>query len=1043
MRRPKIFTTPFRPLHTISTKLLLTNLLVCVFIVGVLAVMFFSLGESERLMSNIVHQGVPQMISNAWIGRTLAEVFADTSHLIDRFLDERELLLKEGERLIRKLETLVAETTTSPKLNLALRQFLDVFQAFLHKGVQIHEQLARLERIDQDIVLQFNNLDEFLVNTIIVTKMNGGDVQWMEQLSLQIPWYRETCLQARFRLIQLILKYLRVAPSDDTEETDAILLKLLVLLEELDARLQPLEGSEAEIRQRGVHLIDLVRTYKSELIALSQELTAFQSDLNTMDASRNQILIYLGTLDQQIGSAAETMQQQSGRVMHSSRMLAIGLAGVILLVMIVGWLSMRWMIHPLRHLSDVAEQLAEGAIDCSLDALPRATANDEIGILSRAFIKLLAYLQDMARIAAEIAQGNITLALPPRSAHDVLGQSYHKMSRYLNELADAATAIAAGQLHHPLQPKTERDVLGNAFHRMAAQLDENFHTIETQLHEIQSVSAERERLLLDLRENNRALQIEIEERTRIEEELRQHREHLEELVSARTVELTQEIADRKRAEAELQHAKEAALHALQSAEAASQAKSEFLAHMSHELRTPLNGILGYAQILQRHADLSPKQQQAVEIIERSGQHLLMMISNILDLSRIEAGKRELVCTDFYLHDVVKTVAEIGRIQAAQKGITFHVDAPAALHPVVYGDQTRLNQVLLNLIHNAITFTMQGTVTLSLAVIDPARPLSSSQRVRFQVQDTGIGIPTEQLSRIFEPFQQVKNPLIQSKGLGLGLAICQRLVRMMGADLQVQSTVGEGSIFWFDLELPPGKSLTKGIEASVRKIVKIKNSPCKVLVVDDTAENLIMLKDMLHPLGFEIVEAVNGRDGLEKAVTFQPEVILVDLFMPEMDGLEMTRQIRQNPGFQESVIIAVSANAFEHARQKSLDAGCNDFIVKPVHLESLLKCLQTHVGLEWVYDDEVETAADSPNQSDVPQGVPSPEEGDRLMEMVQKGDLMAACAHVDWLERQNAQYAAFAAQIRHLASGFYVDELEAFLVECYTKKTRNGEEECVA
>jgi signal transduction histidine kinase len=393
--------------------------------------------------------------------------------------------------------------------------------------------------------------------------------------------------------------------------------------------------------------------------------------------------------------------------------------------------------------------------------------------------------------------------------------------------------------------------------------------------------------------------------------------------------------------------------ALRAAETANHAKSQFLANMSHELRTPLNAILGYTQIFKHDKSLMEKQRKQIDTIHRSGEHLLMMINDILDMSKIEAGKLELEPTDIHLPDFLKTLVEMSQIKAELKGISLTYEAAPDLPTAVQADEKHLRQILLNLLSNAIKFTEQGYVTLkvqSLKTGDQTTKFKSSSHIRFQVQDTGIGIPPERLEEIFLPFHQVGEQRFHMQGTGLGLAISQKLVRLMGSELYVESTIDQGSTFWFELDLPTISGICEPVKNEQRSILGFRGSKRSILIVDDNTENREFLKTMLLPLGFEIAEAVNGRDALTHMSEFQPKLILLDLVMPEMDGFEFIRQIRQNPTLKDIIVIAVSAKVFQQTQQEILAAGCNDFIAKPIQIDTLLERLQSHLGVEWIYED---------------------------------------------------------------------------------------------
>ncbi|MEM8807751.1 MAG: ATP-binding protein [Cyanobacteria bacterium P01_G01_bin.38] len=391
------------------------------------------------------------------------------------------------------------------------------------------------------------------------------------------------------------------------------------------------------------------------------------------------------------------------------------------------------------------------------------------------------------------------------------------------------------------------------------------------------------------------------------------------------------VADRT---AELQTAKEAA-------DAANQAKSEFLASMSHELRTPLNGILGYAQILQRDLTMTPQQQQGIMIMQKCGAHLLTLINDILEIAKIEARKLDLSPTEVQLSSLLLGVSELGRIRAEQQGIDFTYQALTPLPQAIYVDEKRLQQVLINLLGNAIKFTDQGGVTFKVG--------TQQGRLRFEIEDTGIGIPPAQLETIFLPFEQVGDRDRKIEGTGLGLAISQKLVQMMGSEIQVDSQPGQGSRFWFELTVPESPdSQLPDPDPQLRQIQGYQGRRRTLLVVDDHWQNRSVITQLLAPLGFKLLEAENGADGLKKAISAAPDLIITDLLMPVMDGFEMTHQLRALPAFQSTPIIATSASVFQFDRQKSQAAGCNNFLPKPIAAETLFEQLQQALNLEWVY-----------------------------------------------------------------------------------------------
>ena len=479
--------------------------------------------------------------------------------------------------------------------------------------------------------------------------------------------------------------------------------------------------------------------------------------------------------------------------------------------------------------------------------------------------------------------------------------------------------------------------------------------------------------------------------------------------------------------------------AKQAADAANQAKSDFLANMSHELRTPLNGILGYAQILER-ADLAPKQKQGVSIIHQCGSHLLTLINDILDLSKIEARKLELHCHDFDFLSFLEGVVEICKIRAEQKGVTFLSEFSSDLPYAIHADEKRLRQVLINLLGNAIKFTDEGHVTLKVSLYSDDDSSSSVideldfHHLLFQIEDTGVGMTSEQLKKIFLPFEQVGETDKKAAGTGLGLSISQRIAEMMDSPLQVSSQVGEGSIFWLSPKIQSAVSWVKrpgGQRITGISLGKGEVAP-HILVIDRNEAARQAVVQLLEPLGFKLSVANDAQSGLQAAMSQVPDCVMTELGMVDETGLDVVKGLRSQLETTSTQIIVASTHAFDRDRQDSIAAGANFFLPKPLELDRLLDTLQKALKLDWIYAAKTpkKSSQSNPgkianltsNQVVIP---PDKETLEKLYHLTMMGDLNGLGGMLDKIE-EDPTLVPFSTKVRGFIERFQTKQIREFI-----------------
>jgi PAS domain S-box-containing protein len=523
-----------------------------------------------------------------------------------------------------------------------------------------------------------------------------------------------------------------------------------------------------------------------------------------------------------------------------------------------------------------------------------------------------------------------------------------------------------------------------------------------------------------------------------------------------------DITERVQAEERLREAKATADQARIAAEAANRAKSAFLANMSHELRTPLNAILGFSQLMLRESraaesGLTAGQQENLETIGRSGEHLLGLINDVLELSKIEAGRVALQKESFDLFRLLEGLEEMFHLRATEKGLMLIFDRAPDVPQYVCTDEGKLRQVLMNLLGNAVKFTHEGGVTLRIACTSlpgsfgfeaSANGIKESLRegkpcLLFEAEDTGSGIAPDELDAVFDPFKQTATGQRSSEGTGLGMPISRQFVRLMGGDLTFSSELGVGSIFKFSIPIELADAADVPTARPARRVIGLQPEQpvCRLLVVDDREASRRLLVRLLEPLGFELREAVNGQEAVDTWEDWEPHLIWMDMRMPVMDGHEAARRIKATTQGQATVIVALTASAFEEDRAMILSGGCDDFVRKPFREEEIFGMLTKHLGVRFLYEEE------GAQPIAVPSGVAKDSltaealaalPADWVTSLHQAAAQLDAELILDLLDRIRAQNAPVADALESLVHGFRFDTIMALTQQSEREREKQGD-----
>ena len=900
------------PAHTrIGSKLLWLAIFIALVMGLVVLVVAIAFNRVENLSADIARHGMSEMVENAAIGRELSMVFSDVDavsrscHGSETMEDATRLLSASIEEISRKVKD-QALAESAANLSLATTRLF-------YECTRINKALATLRDIDRQFQDELDKLEMLIGRAMIEQTLAGKTTEHLDQVMTLVMGYRETVLLIARKIAEQSLDHTLRRSQGDT---------IRAQIEDLALRLQTLTASTPRIAQAGKHLTRLIVDYRGEAKRFDIALRQLDEAMEQSYAAKGSVLDNLNRLDKSASGRVDRISAELQNTVKAAGRQVIWLSVLVALLTLltVIWIIRRHINQPLRRVIHLIDDIRAGRREIALVNQQK----DEWGAISTALLNMSVELgrsQDMLK--------NIINTVPIR----VFWKD--REFRYLGcnptfardaGKSDPAEIIGMDDFQMPWREQADR-FRADDREVMESGVGKLFYEECMTTHDGRNVWQNTSKIPLknsaDETVGVLGIYEDITQRKQDEAELRKYQEHLEDLVQERTTALS---------------------IAKEMAEAASRSKSLFLANMSHEVRTPMNGILGMIELVIRRIE-DPVQKKQLQKAQVSAQNLLRIINDILDISKIEAERMTLEKMRFTLDDVLDHLTSLISQKALNKGLDLHMEIPAELGNCgLIGDSLRLEQILLNLVSNAVKFTEKGCVTLHVLMVEET---DSERLLRFEVRDTGIGISAEDQKRLFTAFEQADGSMTRKYGgTGLGLAISKRLAQMMGGTMGVESAVGQGSTFWFTVRLDKAVDTvlqeTLNATESPESLLRRKFSGTRVLLVEDEPINQEVSRHLLEEVGLQVDLAQDGLQALEMAGQNRYALIMMDIQMPNLNGIDATRAIRLLPKHGDVPILAMTANAYDEDRKACIAAGMNDHISKPVAPEALFKTL-----LKWM------------------------------------------------------------------------------------------------